>query len=196
MGPRQTTGGLEYLEQNHIDVARIMEGSPMPELKFLAAYNGQTLDELISLEKTYRIDSLVLAMEAALDQKVETTLSQEERVILAVEALEREVNNGGYEQFFMNSSQAYAEEVESSLRAIGCPKQAGIAKRAVAALRLKGKATPSAIEKALTRGGDKAAEKLSECDEAFYGQRENIAEQLFKYVKKNRKKIFLTRNKR
>lgn len=161
----------------------------MPELKFLDGYDGQTLEELIALEKTHRIDSLVLAMEAALDQRVETTLSQEERVILAVEALEREVNNGGYEQFFMNSSQAYADEVESSLRAIGCPKQADIAKRAVGALKIKGKVTPSAIERALTRGGDKLAAELSGCDEAFYTQRENIAEQLFKYVKKNRKNI-------
>ena len=112
----------------------------MPELKFLDRYDGQSLDELIALEKTHRVDSLVLAMEVALDQRVEkgglASLSQEERVILAVEALEREVNNGGYEQFFRNSSRAYTEEIEFGLHEIGCPKQAGIAKRAVGALKL------------------------------------------------------------
>jgi hypothetical protein len=148
-----------------------LEVSPLRELKFLDNYDGQTLDELIPLEKTHRTDSLVLAMEAALDRKVEriglTSLSQEERVILAVEALEREVNNGGYEQFFGNSSGAYADEVESALRAIGCPKQAGIAKRALGALKINGKATERAIQKALAKGGDTLAEKLSDCDEAF-----------------------------
>ena len=63
---------------------------------FLDAYGGQTTDELIALESEYRIDSLVLAFEAALDAKAEH--SKQERVVLAVEAVEREVNNGGFTQ--------------------------------------------------------------------------------------------------
>jgi len=56
------------------------------------------------MEDGYRVDSLVLAMESALDAKDRRTLSPEERVVLAVEALEREVNNGGYDQFFLRWS--------------------------------------------------------------------------------------------
>jgi hypothetical protein len=34
----------------------------MPELKFLDRYDGQSLDESIALEKTRRVDSLVLTI--------------------------------------------------------------------------------------------------------------------------------------
>jgi hypothetical protein len=41
----------------------------MPDLKWLDSYSGQTADQLLALEGEYRIDSLVLAFEQALDQK-------------------------------------------------------------------------------------------------------------------------------
>ena len=71
----------------------------MPELEFLDSYGGQSLDELLAMEATHRKDSLLLAIESALDAKATrlgpASLTSEERMILAVEALEREVNNGG-----------------------------------------------------------------------------------------------------
>ena len=54
---------------------------------WLDGYSGQTTDELIALEGEYRTDSLVLAFEQALMAKDE--LTDEEKVVLAVEALER-----------------------------------------------------------------------------------------------------------
>ncbi len=90
----------------------------MPDLQWLDGYNGESVDELIALEGKYRTDSLVLAFEQAMDQKEarvgEDKLTAEEHVILAVEALEREVNNGGYEQFFLNASRAGATAGSSS----------------------------------------------------------------------------------
>ena len=41
----------------------------MPNLPFLDAYSGETTNELLALEGKYRIDSLVLAFERAVDQK-------------------------------------------------------------------------------------------------------------------------------
>jgi hypothetical protein len=43
----------------------------MPDLNWLDEYSGQTVDELLALEGEYRLDSLVLAFEQALDQKTE-----------------------------------------------------------------------------------------------------------------------------
>src|SRR5262249_52433074 len=107
---------------------------PMPDLQWLDRYNGETFDELVALEGTYRTDSLVLAFEQAMDQKAarvgENKLTAEERVILAIEALEREVNNGGYGQFFVNTPE-YAPIIVDALRRIGCPKVAEITDRAV-----------------------------------------------------------------
>ena len=81
----------------------------MSELKWLEKYSGQTTDELIALEGKFRTDSLVTAFHQAVEQKWARdggeALSEEEIVVLAIEALECEVNNGGYDQFFINSSE-------------------------------------------------------------------------------------------
>jgi len=108
----------------------------MSDLKWLDGYSGQTVDELLLLEAECRIDSLVLAFEQAVDQKAARlgvdALSGEERIILAIEALEREVNNGGYGQFFLNSSREFAPTIVRALALIGCPKTAAITQRAIA----------------------------------------------------------------
>jgi len=79
----------------------------MPDLEWLD-YAGQTTAELLALEGAYRIDSLVVAFETAIQQKLyredAPEGSNEECIVLAVEVLEREVNNGGFDQFFRNSS--------------------------------------------------------------------------------------------
>ena len=77
---------------------------------FLPSWAGQSTDELIALAGKYRIDSLVLAFEQAIHGKAD--VSPKERWILAVEGLEREVNNGGYAQFFLNSSVDYVADIE------------------------------------------------------------------------------------
>lgn len=79
----------------------------MSEPKWLD-YAGQTTDELLALAGEYRIDSLVCAFDEALGRKELAFgmdgLTPEERVVLAAEALEREVNNGGFDQLFVNVS--------------------------------------------------------------------------------------------
>jgi hypothetical protein len=100
----------------------------MPDLKWLDGYSGQTTNELLVLEGGCRIDSLVLVFEEALNQKVARNgdggLTTEERVVLAIEALEREVNNGGYRLFFVpiivqaleRIERARSKQLEVSLR--------------------------------------------------------------------------------
>jgi hypothetical protein len=145
-----------------------------PQRRFLEAYSGQSLDELISLETNYRVDSLVLAIEQALLGRSE--LNEYERIVLAVEALEREVNNGGFDQFFTNSSHEFAPILAESLRRIGCPKTASIAQRAVDA--------------AVDKEDEAREEALSECDSAYFaGEEEPIADKLFAFVKSNREFI-------
>ena len=83
------------------------------DLPFLDAYGGQTTHVLIALESEYRIDSLVLAFEAALDAKAEH--SKPERVVLAVDAIEQasyEVDDdeARLEQFNALDSEYYAGE--------------------------------------------------------------------------------------
>lgn len=167
----------------------------MTEPVFLEEYGGQSLEELIAMESTHRIDSLILAIESALDKKAGdrglATLSSAERVVLAVEALEREVNNGGYDPFFLNSSRAHAGDVERALRAIGCPEQADIARRAVEALAIKGAVTAESVKAAHSAGGDDLMDALSSLDDEYYACDEPIADRLFAFVKANRAAIRL-----
>src|SRR5882724_2093805 len=106
--------------------------------QFLSAYSGQTTAQLLAMAPQYRVDSIVLAFEQALDAKTAganaIALTQAERTILAVEALEREVNNGGYSLFFINSSKEYAADVVPALERIACRKTARITANAIQAL--------------------------------------------------------------
>jgi len=114
-------------------------------LKWFDAYAGQTTDELLALEGEYRTDSLVLAFEQALQAKESRVgsrrLTDEEGVVLAVEALEREVNNGGYGQLFVNSSKEYAPVFVSALNRIGCPEVAKLTQQAINVLEIDGPIT-------------------------------------------------------
>ena len=165
----------------------------MPELEFLDSYGGQSLDELLAMEATHRKDSLLLAIESALDAKATrlgpASLTSEERMILAVEALEREVNNGGYHQFFINSSCAYAGEVESALRAIGCPGHADIARRAIDALAIDGPITAESVEMVASECSDELLDTLDSVDQEYYACEESIEERLFTFAESHRDHI-------
>jgi uncharacterized protein DUF4375 len=167
-------------------------GAAMPELQWLDGYNGETVDELIALEGKYRTDSLVLAFEQAMDQKASRIgahkLTAEERVILAVEALEREVNNGGYGQFFVNSSREYAPVIVDALRRIGCSKTAEITHKALKIVE-KTPMTDEEIENGTWEENEERQEELGECDTLYFERPENIEESLFVFIKANRTKI-------
>jgi hypothetical protein len=163
-------------------------------LPWLKAYGGQTTDELLSLERQYRVDSLIIAFEQALDQKAprigEAALTDEERLILAIEALEREVNNGGYTQFFANSSREYASVIVGSLRRVGCLKTAALTQKAIAAVRIS-ELTPDCIEGTMAREDTQRQTALNLCDEEYYSDPEPIAQQLFAFIKANKGRINL-----
>jgi hypothetical protein len=157
--------------------------------KWLNYYSGQTVDELLALEGEYRIDSLVLAFEQAIDQKAdrkgEQSITIEERIVLAVEALEREVNNGGYHQFFANSSREFASSIIEALSRIGCPRTAELTQKAFDALRLEG-LSAEAIETALAVDDEVRDEELDRCDQLYYQAAENIEQQLFAFIRANK----------
>ena len=168
----------------------------MPEPKWLEGYSGQSVDELVASASEYRIDSIVLAFEQAIQQTVDrdslSQLTEAELTILAVEALEREVNNGGYHQFFLNTPE-YAPSVVAALTRIDCPKTAEISARALSALGLRQPITVNEVEAALAQDpGGKLVEVLSDqCDGAYYDCGEPIADRLFAYISSNRRSIRL-----
>jgi Domain of unknown function (DUF4375) len=165
----------------------------MPELQWLEKYTGQTVDELIALEGKYRTDSLVLAFEQAIDQKVAhgdaEDVSEEEMIVLAIEAMEREVNNGGWGQFFIDTGQ-FAPIIVDALRRIGCPKTATIARRAVKIVE-ETPITDEEIENLTWEENETRQEALDVCDNQYFEAPEKIEESLFAFIKANRAKFRL-----
>jgi hypothetical protein len=204
----------------------------MADLLWLDNYSGQTLDELLALTDQYRVDSLVVALEQALEKKAArpgVNLSIEETIVLAVEALEREVNNGGFSQFFINSSCVYTPLIVDALRRIVCPVSANIAEKAIQAAGFEGlpaqdlmkaldayhaefmrrnrerfvnkdasdtealtSASSSADADPRSQEASDALEKeLDTYDRFYYQSGEDIAGQLFEFVRANKHAIQL-----
>ena len=165
----------------------------MSDLPSLKEYSGQTVEQLLSMEGKYRVDSLVQVFEEALLKKAfhegDSALNAEESFILAVEALEREVNNGGYSQFFENSSREFAPIIVQALIRIGCPKTAEITQRAIESLHLPNLSV-EAIE-TVVEANKMDEEVLNECDGSYSKAPEDIAGQLFAFIKTNKGAIAL-----
>lgn len=160
---------------------------------FLDGYTGQSVEELIALQKTHRIDSLVLAFESALDTKKESgqEVSGVELVILAVESLEREVGNGGYSQFFYNSSVEYAPIIVDSLRSIGCNKIADLTQKAIDLLAVES-FDPEKIEERMDPDDEELEDSLSKLDDIYFNEVDDVpGYALFNHIKNSRERIKL-----
>lgn len=144
------------------------------EKAFLESYGGQTTAELVAMSNEYRVDSLVLAFEQALQSKSENELSEPERYILAIEAMEREVNNGGWDQFFLNTENEFDSILPRALDAIECPNTARISRDAIQAWQ---------------EGGENSS--FDEFDSAYYATGESIENKLFAYINANADSINL-----
>lgn len=157
---------------------------------FLESYDGQSTEELIALEEEFRIDSIVLAFEAALQGK--ENLSTAERVVLSVEAIEREVNNGGFNQFFVNSSREFAPYAVESLNLIGCPQTAELCQKAIDLLGVEDLLDSDALDDAACGADDDLMERFNALDESYYaGAEEPIAVKLFEFIKQKKSEISL-----
>ncbi len=159
----------------------------MAEKKWLDDVGNLTVGQLIQLEDTYRIDSIVAAIEAALMDRA--TVTATERIVLVIEAMEREVNNGGFNQFFFNSSNEYAGELISALRQIGVPGIAEIAERALRAIGAQPNWKSEQFEEASADPEESIMDELNECDNAYYASEEAIAEKLFGFIKLSQKDV-------
>jgi Domain of unknown function (DUF4375) len=167
----------------------------MSGLRWFDSYAGQTTSELIAVEGDFRTDSLVLAFEQALEQKAarvgDEGLTEEERVVLAVEALEREVSSGGFGSFLINPSKAYAAVIVSALHRIGSAPVAMLTEEAIDILGIEGPITVDAIDRAMEgENGDRDA-RLEECDDRYYAMAEDLSGPLLSFIKGNRNRIVL-----
>lgn len=114
-------------------------------------------------------------------------LTEAEQTVYCIDGLEREVNNGGFSQFFFNSAGDQARETVAALRRIGASYTAELVERAMAPF---GPAGPSADRdergEQLDRIGDSADALWSELDDAFYEYKDDLTGLLRSYVSARR----------
>ena len=114
-----------------------------------------------------------------------SVLSEPERIFYVGQILEMEVNNGGFSQFFFNSSGDFANEIVSAFTKIGAVKTAEICKRAVSIYDGEVPADRDEREDVFV-GDEELGAVLDECDDAFFAYEEDLNALYYQYVLKNR----------
>ena len=114
-------------------------------------------------------------------------LTPAEKVAYCVDALEREVNNGGFDQFFWNSSGDTAHQTHAALLEIGAREAAALVRDAIAAF--PGAKVPpdrGQREKVLESLPEMAREKWGELDGRFYEYPDDLTTLMRRYVQAHR----------
>jgi hypothetical protein len=158
-------------------------------------YTGQTTPELLACKDSHSIVSLLFAFEWGIQAKArrigEAALTEEERLVLAVLALDREVNNGGYDQFFRNSSRRFTPVVVHSLQRLGRAEAAILTERAIATLKLK-ELTVEEVDEAMCREDPERDAVLNTCDKEFY-KLDPAEQSFFQFIQDHADRIQLER---
>jgi hypothetical protein len=114
------------------------------------------------------------------------SLSQVEGVFFCVWTVEAEVNNGGFHQFFFNSSGDIANRVPGALRGIGAGHTAAIVEHANSEFGPSGPSVDHAIrEQQLLDLGDAAEEQFELLDSEFLEYRDNLSSLLAVYMRQS-----------
>ena len=137
-------------------------------------------------------NDFVVAMTEHLNNKTQygedmSALSEAERIFYITQSLEMEVNNGGFSQFFYNSSGNFSNELVGAFTAIGANATAAICQKAISAFGRDIPVDRDEREEMLDElESDEFDEILEECDNAFYDYEDNLNELNYNFVMKNK----------
>ena len=102
-------------------------------------------------------------------------LTEQQKFYFFNQTLEREVNNGGFDQYFTNSGASYAEETIVSLHAIAANKTADILKRAIAL-----------VLQLIDKGEEVELEVWDELDNEFLNYQDDLNALNIEFVRNNK----------
>lgn len=112
-------------------------------------------------------------------------LNEYERVFYVTQQLEMEVNNGGFSQFFYNSSGDFSGELVYAFNQIGAYKTAEICKKALEAFGREVPADREEREELMDRmESEEFDEILSQCDDDFYEYEDDLNALNYAYIMK------------
>ena len=117
-------------------------------------------------------------------------LTEKERVIYVTQYLAAEVHNGGFDQFYSNSSGDFANEVIKALKTLGAERVLSICQKANA---IFGESVPTDrhernifLTEKITSEQEEILEK---CDEEFYEAYGELSELSYRYLKEYEEKM-------
>lgn len=115
-------------------------------------------------------------------------LSHAEQIALCVEGLEREVNNGGFENYFASSAGDHARDCVDALDEVGGHGAAELLRKALAIFGVAGP-DPDREERALQLEGlgERVPAKLEPLDDTFFDYADDLAELTRAFVRDNAK---------
>ena len=113
-------------------------------------------------------------------------LTEPEKIVLSIYEFEGEVNNGGFSQYFFNSSGDHAETASRGLKEIGASQTAAMLDNA---MQLFGRSGPSADRETRTAQLDKLSSKaekqLGLLDNEFYKDPDRLSVKMWLYIALN-----------
>lgn len=152
-------------------------------------------DSKFNLDKILKMDdetSILIAIDEYLNEKSEycekiDKLNESQKTFIIIENLEREINNGGFNQFYFNSSGDFSHETIDALIKIGANKTAEIVTKANSQFP-DNKVPKDRTERQeiLEQIEEKANEIWETCDNDFYKYEDKIGGLLIEFVKANK----------
>ena len=157
---------------------------------------GKTTVEILAHESDDKKQHVLSALIWRIGQKIEERgwdhLTDTERRLVAVQALEAEVYDGGFDQYFFNSTGDDAEVALAGLKEMGSSASAPLLERAMAVF--PGGKPPTDRQKrwkVMDEIRSSSKPVWNKCDDEFYDSKENLSELSLSYAKKNRAQIIL-----
>ncbi len=153
-------------------------GASLADLGWIDDYEGQSVDDILAFADSEDPYQLLSCLEQAIQEhwRKNPGATGVENIIMAVMALLREVNNGGFDQFFRNSSKRWAFFARDALVHIGREDAAKIAGRAIRALGIPNTAMAvgpgvgekfDILDQKMSTSSTRRDEIFQECDVAF-----------------------------
>ncbi len=186
-------------------------GLPSDTRQFIDAFNNRKRYASFSLETLAQITDAELE-QAILDYVVDQIgedFSREGDVLRQLPTgmqsiyvtliLQGEVDNGGFNQYFWNTSGSLAVEAVAGLRLIGAAPHADITERAIAVYEQEREAMSKYRDRGTIEAFSESNEHtgLTELDEAFYAadEAESIASLRIRYIREHPEKFVTDRRK-
>ena len=145
-----------------------------------------TLDDA---EKARRLCEFASGSESGVWPMDHSALSAEQRVFQAIWELEAEVNNGGFRQFFWNSSGCLAPHAVDALHTIDAPRAASIVEKAIGLVGRVRWSDDTRRKKQIDALQPKTVAALDKLDQSFFTYPDDLNDLLYRYVCRNRAQL-------